>query len=224
LGTSLVATEVQLAEARAAIAAETGAKPEAVDLRPADVTPRGAMLMLTLEGQPAVELARANPSALAPYSAAFSAMLRGDQAKQANAALKAGTGRLDVAYDLDLPMTRAVTAHVEGNPGEARDVEAALAAGDLELSYEVDEGASAALKAEARGLVLDEVERMLRQFNAHGSGPKPAVDTTEDDEFDDYKAGTEPEAITETAIDAHVTRTEPAPRTLHLVANVADWL
>lgn len=224
LGTSLTASDVQLSDARAAIAAETGGKAEAIDLRPADATPSGATLNLTLEGKTSVELARANPSPVAPYPAAFSAMLRGDQAKQANAALRAGTGRLEVIYNLDLATTRAVTARVAGHPGKHRDVDAALAAGDLELSYEADEGASDALKADARSRVLDEVSRLLSRFEAPAAAPKLNIERPEDDEPTDFGPGISPEVVTAAAIDAHVTRTEPAPRSLRLVANVADWL
>lgn len=217
LGTTLTASEAQLAEARAAIAAETGGEPNAIDLRPADATPGGATLTLTLDGAAPVELARANPSALPPHSAAFSAMLRGDQAKQANAAMKAGTGRLDVIYDLDLPMTRAVTARVAGDPGDATDVEAALAAGDLTLTYEADAGVSDALKDDARRRVVAEVSRLLDGLVR----PAARANTDSDSCFDspDLVADTET-----TAIDANVTSTEPAPRALRLTGNVADWL
>lgn len=224
LGTSLIAGEAQLAEARSAIAAETGAEEAAIDLRPADATPRGATLTLTLDGEAPVELARANPSPLAPYSAAFSAMLRGDQAKQANAAMKAGTGRLDVVYDLDLAMTRTVTARVAGDPGAATDAEAALAAGDLTLTYEADAGVSDALKADARRRVVDEVGGLLGRLTQRAATAPAAADSCDGDQTAGFDSDAPPATQVTAAIDAHVTRTEPAPRALRLAANVADWL
>ncbi|WP_423603677.1 hypothetical protein [Sphingomonas sp. MS122] len=225
LGTALTVSEADLAEAQAAIAIAAGAGPEAepVRLRAANATPRGATLTLTIEGEAPVEVARANPSPLAPYSAAFSAMLRGDRAKQANAALKDGSGKLEVAYDLELAATRSVTARVTGDPDGIDDVEAAIAAGDLTLMFEADPGVSDALKADARKRVVDEVARLLRDL------PEPAV--TQANPFGDCadakNPDNEPGATTETrtaAIDAHATRTEPAPLEIRLGANVADWL
>lgn len=224
LGTSLTASDAHLSEAREAISAETGGKADAIDLRPADATPRGATLTLALDGQEPIELARANPSPLAPYTAAFSAMLRGDQAKQANAAMKDGTGRLEVTYDLDLPMERSVTARIEGEPGKARDVETALETGELTLAFEVDAGASSGLKAEARRRVVENVTQILSGLEQPAKAQESAIEENFDDESSDHGTGGAPEVTTATAIDAHVTCTEPAPRTLRLVANVADWL
>lgn len=223
LGTSLTVSEADLAEAQAAITAGAGPKAEPVRLRAASATPRGATLTLTLDGGTPVEVARANPSPLPPYSAAFSAMLRGDQAKQANAALKDGSGKLEVAYDLELAATRSVTARVTGDPQGIEDVEAALAAGDLTLLFEADPGVSDALKADARQRVVDEVARLLRDL------PEPAVKQA--NPFGDCPDTEDPDAAadgtTETrsaAIDAHATRTEPAPLEIRLGANIADWL
>jgi len=221
LGTNLVASEADLAQVQAAIAAgaDPGAPP--VRLRAANATPRGATLTLVLDGKAPVELARANPSPLAPYSAAFSAMLRGDQAKQANAAMKDGTGRLEVAYDLDLATNRSVTARIAGDPAGVEDVEAALKNGDLTLTFEADPGVSEALMADARASVIDDVARILRQM------PEPAV--AQAAPFGDCPETDPPGpgATTETntaAIDAFATRTEPSPRSVRVAANVADWL
>lgn len=222
LGTSLSASDAQLDEARAAIAAETKGKAETVDLRPAEALPKAATLTLTLTGKPAVQLARANPSPVPPYPAAFSAMLQGEQAKQANAALKSGSGRLDVTYEMDVAMSRSATARLAGKPGKARDLEAALADGDLTLSLEADEGASEALKEDARRGVLEEAERLFSNF-APAAESSSFEDYATDDPAD-FGSDARPETISATAIDAHATRTEPAPQTLRLVANVADWL
>lgn len=223
LGTTLSVSEAELAEAQAAIMAGAGPKAEPVRLRAANATPRGATLTLVLDGEAPVEVARANPSPLAPYSAAFSAMLRGDRAKQANAALKDGSGKLEVAYDLELAANRSVTARITGDPAGVEEVEAALAEGVLTLTFEADPGVSDALKADARKRVIDEVTRLLREL------PEPAV--TQASPFGDCTDEKDPDAdpggTTETrtaAIDAHATRTEPAPLEIRLGANVADWL
>jgi hypothetical protein len=228
LGASLSASEQQLAEAQAAIAAELGRGAVPVRLRPASATPRAATLTFTPEGGAPVELARAHPSALPPYSAAFSAMLRGDQASEVSAAMKGGTGRLEIIYDLDLSTTRAVTARIEGDPGETEDVEAALAAGKLTLSIDADPGTSDRLKADARQRVIDEASRLFALLPRRTAKSPPFSDCA--GEADPVRNATldDPDASTTTTtvsvIDAHVTRTEPAPRAVRVSANVADWL
>lgn len=216
LGASLTATEDQLAEAQAAIAAGGGPDAGQVRLRPANVRPRGASLTFTpADGSP-VELARAQPSALPPHGAAFSAMLHGGQARAVSAAMKDGTGRLEVTYDMDLSATRAATARLTGDPGDAGDLTAALAAGDLTLTLDADAGASDQLRADARQRVMDEAARMLAMR------PRPAAQQPSPFGCDSTPDTTR--TTTTNAIDAHVTRTEPVPLAVKVSANVADWL
>jgi hypothetical protein len=228
LGTSLTATEDQLQEARAAIAA--AAKPVAgeVRLRPANAMPRGAKLTFTPDGGETIELARAQPSALAPHSAAFSAMLRGDQASAVSAAMKGGTGRLGVVYDMEIAATRSATARLEGDPGDAPDLDAALEAGALTLSLDADADASESLKAEARKRVIEEAVRLLAALpQPAGKRPQSVFGCEDKTEHLRDASPDQPDTTTHTSsrvIDAHVTRTEPAPRAVQVSANVADWL
>jgi hypothetical protein len=207
LGTSLAASESEQAAAKAAIAAETRVPPSEVDLRPADASVGGAALVLTVDGEPPVELATAKPSPVAPYPAAFSAMLQGDRAKQATAAMKSGKGRLSVRYDVELPATRAVTARLTGDPAGVEDVEAAIAGGRLTLTLVADPGASDALKADARKRVGEQAAQLLGR-----------VTTPADN---DCGLG---EVARGATLDAAVTRTEPAPVAVRLQANVTEWL
>src|SRR5688572_21051135 len=155
LGTSLSASDAEQAAAKAHIAADTGVPTGEIDLRPADAGIGGAALVLTAEGEAPVELATAKPSPVAPYPAAFSAMLQGDRAKKANAAMKSGKGQLSVRYDVELPTTRAVTAKLSGDPTGIDDIESAIASGRLTLTIAADPDASDALKADARKRVAE---------------------------------------------------------------------
>lgn len=205
VGASLAPSNADLATAKAGIAADAGAKPADIDLRPADLSVRGASLVLSVQGAAPVELASARPSPLAPHSAAFSAMLQGDRAKQAKSAMKSGKGRLSVRYDIDLPATRAATAKLVGDPIGITEIEPAIESGQLTLSMECDEGASATLRAEAREEVAKAAAKLLARF-----------DTASDASSDrDQRAAN---------LQAEVTRTEPAPIALSLEADVTGWL
>ncbi len=225
IGTVLIVSEAQLAQAQAVITAEIGNGAAPVRLHPANATPRGATLTFTPDGGSPVELARANPSPMPPYSAAFSALLRGDQAGDVNAAMKGGTGRLDVAYDFELARTRAVTATLIGDPGDSDDIEAALANGNLVLTIDADDAVSDELKTEARRRVIEEATRLL-----NGASQKTAEQTSifgdcHNDGTPDPATGDPNQTTTTTAtIETEVTLTEPAPHTVRLTANVADWL
>jgi hypothetical protein len=205
VGAALAPSEADLATAKAGIAAEAGAKPADIDLRPADLSVRGASLVLSVQGAAPVELASARPSALAPHSAAFSAMLQGDRAKQAKSAMKSGKGRLSVRYDIDLPATRAATARLSGDATGITDIEPAIESGQLTLSMQCDDGASAALQAEAREEVAREAAKLLARFD---TAPEASSDR-------DHQAAN---------LEAEVTRTEPAPIALSLEADVGRWL
>lgn len=202
VGAALSPSDSDLATAKAGIAADAGAKPADIDLRPADLSVRGATLLLTVQGAAPVELASARPSALAPHSAAFSAMLQGDKAKQAKSAMKSGKGRLSVRYDIDLPATRAATAKLVGDPTGITDIEPAIESGQLTLSMQCDEGASKALQAEAREEVAKEAAKLLARF----------------------EVPTEPSDERAANLEAEVTRTEPAPLALQLEADITNWL
>lgn len=205
VGAALAPGEAELAAAKAGIAAAAGGKPADIDLRPADLSVRGASLLLTVQGAAPVELASARPSALPPHSAAFSAMLQGDRAKQAKSAMKSGKGRLSVRYDIDLPATRAATAKLAGDPTGVTDIEPAIESGQLMLSMQCDEGASQALQAQAREEVAKEAAKLLARFDAaSGSGSER-----------DRRAAN---------LEAEVTRTEAAPIALSLEADVTGWL
>jgi hypothetical protein len=197
IGTSLGATSAELDAARAAIAREAGVAGP-IDLRPADLGVDGALLVLERDGSPTETLATAKPSPAAPYPAAFSAMLQGDRAAQATAALKAGEGRLRVRYDVTLHATRAVTASLAGDPAGIEDIAAAIDDGRLTLTLTGDPDASDALKAEARGRLIEAAGAQVARL-APGYG----------------ETGT---------LAASVTRTEPAPLALALTADVGAWL
>lgn len=205
VGAALAADEAELAAARAGIAGEAGGSPADIDLRPADVSVRGASLLLAVQGAAPVELASARPSALAPHSAAFSAMLQGDRARQARSAMKSGKGRLSVRYDIDLPATRTATARLVGDPTGITDVEPAIESGRLTLSMRCDEGASQALQAEARAGVAGEASKLLARLDATASAGPPADRRTAN-------------------LEAEVTRSEAAPIALSLEADVTGWL
>ncbi|MGD9882507.1 MAG: hypothetical protein AB7F22_10295 [Reyranella sp.] len=202
VGAALAPSEADLATAKAGIAADAGGKPADVDLRPADLSVRSASLLLTMQGAAPIELASARPSPLAPHSAAFSAMLQGDRARQAKSAMKSGKGRLSVRYDIDLPATRAATARLSGDPTGITDIEPAIESGQLTLSMQCDEGVSEALQAEAREGVSKEAAKLLSRFEIP-SDARP-----------DREAN----------LEAEVTRTEAAPIALSLEADVTGWL
>ena len=212
LGTSLSITEAERTATVAKIAAEIGVKPADVDLRPADASVGGAALTLTLDGAEPVELATAKPSPLAPFPAAFSAMLQGDRAKQANAALKEGRGRLGVRYDVVLNATRTAVAELRGDPRGVSDIEAAVGDGTLKLLLSGDADASDALRAEVRRKVMDEASGQLARI-----APNPSLLNLKPD----YGTTT---TTASAALDVHVTRSEPVSIPLRLEANVADWM
>ena len=229
LGTSLSVSEQQLDEAKAAITAEAGVAAAPVQLRPADVRPVGAVLTFTPDGGTPVELARANPSALPPYSAAFSAMLRGDQATSVNAAMKGGTGKLEVVYNLNLSGVIAVTARLKGEPGASKDLETALAMGKLTLTLHADAGASDNLRADVRQKIIQEASRLFNTMPPPAADPSsPFPGCADNGDEGDRPAFTDPNVTTTTTntttIDTHVTLTEPALRAVRVGANVADWL
>lgn len=211
VGAALAPSEADLATAKAGIAADAGGRPADIDLRPADLSVRGASLLLTVQGAAPVELASARPSALAPHSAAFSAMLQGDRAKQAKSAMKSGKGRLSVRYDIDLPATRAATAKLVGDPTGITDIEPAIESGQLTLSIQCDEGASQALQAEAREEVAREAAKLLARFDAPSRSDTPSESGSERDQ----RAAN---------LEAEVTRTEAAPIALSLEADITGWL
>jgi len=212
IGTSLSISEAEHAAAVARIAAETGAKPADVDLRPADATVSGAVLTLTVDGAEPIELATAQPSPLAPFPAAFSAMLQGDRAKQANAALKSGKGRLGVRYDVALAGARSATAELSGDPSGIDDIEGAIGSGKLKLLLSGDADASETLKADVRRRVIEEASSQLAR---RGTPDAPESAPS------DYGAAVTTATAT---LAAHATRTESVPVKLKLEANVADWM
>lgn len=201
IGTVLAASEPELAAAKTAIARETGVAEAAIDLRPAEAEISGATLILAAQGAAPVELASARPSPVPPYPAAFSAMLQGDRAKQANAAIKLGEGRLSVRYAVRLLATRGVTARLKGHAEAGTDLKSALDSGSIELVVTADDGASDALKADARARVIDAASAQLARLAPNGG-------------YDNAAAN----------LDAVVTRTEPAPVPLDLEADVAGWM
>lgn len=206
IGTSLAASDAEQSAAIAEIAAETQTPAAGIDLRPAEASVGGAALLLTIDGEPPVELATAKPSPLAPYPAAFSAMLQGDRAKQVNAAMRAGKGRLQVRYDVELAGTRAVTAKLSGDPSGVDDIETAIAAGKLLLTMLADPGASDRLKADARRRVGEQAAQLLERLSPADLGC--------------HWAG----AAKAATLDAEVTRSETVPIALRLEADVAGWL
>jgi hypothetical protein len=110
---------------------------------------RGARLTLQMAGAP-LELAKAQPSNLPPYTALFRATLNPEQTKAVEAALGGKTGSLTVAYDFDRiekagahalisgEATRAATDLSEdASPEEAESwVQQAIENGTLKLQAE----------------------------------------------------------------------------------------
>jgi hypothetical protein len=152
IGARLEATEADLAAARKVIAAKTGQA--GVDLRPATAAVTAASLRLVATDKTETELAVARPSNLPPYTAAFSAMVQGDQAQAVKDALPAG--RVIVRYQLGLPRKRAVTAELAGPWDGSGRVADALARGELRLRTMADDGASEALIKRAVDKVMAE--------------------------------------------------------------------
>lgn len=194
IGARLQAEEADLAAARTALAAKGP-----VDLRPASATVTGASLRLVAADKTEVELATARPSNLPPYSAAFSAMLQGDQAKAVKEALPAG--RVIVRYVLDLPRTLAATAELAGPWDGTGAVDAALARGDLQLRTVRDEGSSDALVTRATAKAKAEATTRLM---TSGGGCSPTA----------TRSGTFVE----------VTETEEIQDSLTLEAGIAGWM
>jgi hypothetical protein len=194
IGARLEATEADVVAARKMIAAKTGQA--VVDLRPASVAVTGASLRLVAADKTETELAAARPSNLPPYTAAFSAMLQGDQAKAVKEALPAG--RVIVRYTLDLPRRRNVTAELAGPWDGTGSVKDALARGDLRLRTMADDGASATLIKRAVDKVMAEADR-----------PPQAAGGT---------------CSTRSATYVEVTETETETEDLKLDAVLADWI
>ena len=205
VGASLGADNAAVSAARDAIAAESGAETCAVELRPADLAVRRAVLELVSPGAPAKPLAQASPSPIAPYPAAFSAVLAGEAAEEARTALSSGSGRLQVRYEVELAADRAVTARIEGEWEQNADLDTLLAEGKLKLTVTADAGASEALISEAR-------TEALRA--AHASIAGRCSDSPDGHPARRHHSG----------IAATVTRTESAAQPVELTADVRSWI
>lgn len=204
IGARLGAEEAELAAAKKAIAVKAGAAEASIDLRPATASVTAASLRLVAADGVETELAKARPSNLPPYSAAFSAMLQGDQAKAAKAALPAG--RVIVRYDLILSRRREVTVELSGRWEGTGTVETALAKGELKLRTTAEAGVSEALvkkavdraKAEAAASIL----RVAAPTGAAICAP----------------------GATRTGTFVEVTESEAAEESLQLQAGIAGWI
>jgi len=196
IGARLEASEPDLAAARKVLAAGRGLAEAAVDLRPGAVTVSGASLRLIAADKAETELAAARPSNLPPYSAAFSAMLQGDQAAAVKAALPAG--RVVVRYAVALPRVLTAKAELAGPWDGAGTVEAALARGDLRLRTSADEGASAALLA-----------RVTAKAKAEAASPPLTASAT---------------CAARSATFVEATDSETMTETMNLEAGIAGWM
>ncbi|MGV8989552.1 MAG: hypothetical protein ACOH2H_25365 [Cypionkella sp.] len=236
LGTGLSATPADLTAAQAAIAAELGLKPDQIDLRPADATATSAKLVL-VDGLTETEVAAARPSPVSPYPAAFSAMLTGDNAKAVKAAMQGQGGRLMVRYDLDLTRSRKATATLQGDwsatsKGDKNNIDEALKAGDLTLTLTADEGASDALKEEARKRAFDQAVQMMARMmpepvaqpDIKTAGPNTDPDADFAQPLGNRTGGAGSQTRRTADLDVSVTRTEAQTQPLHLESDVADWM
>ena len=194
IGARLQADEADLAAARTALATRGP-----VDLRPASATVTAASLRLVAADKTEVELATARPSNLPPHSAAFSAMLQGDQAKAVKEALPAG--RVIVRYSLALPRTLAAKVELSGLWDGLGPVDAALAVGDLGLRVTRDDGATDALVKRATERAKTEAATRLM---ASGGGCSPRA--------------------TQSGTLVEVTETEVVQDSLTLEAGIAGWM
>ena len=211
IGASLGADEATLAAARAQIAAETGQPAQAIELRPAEVGVKRAVLEFAPGAGAPRQLAQATPSPVAPYPSAFSAVLQGDAAAETKAALASGGGRVRVRYEIDLPAERTVTARVEGEwTDDDRDVQALLSSGKLAFAVEADAGASDNLVAAARAEAVRAAQETIARM---ATGPDP-----------DAPLGRGPVVVSRRGVAASVTRSEAAGRTVELTADVEDWI
>ncbi len=200
VGARLAVDEAGLAAARGAIAARLKVAETAVDLRPAEALVTAASLRIAGGG----ELATARPSNLPPYSTAFSAMLSGDAAAAAKAALTAG--RLIVRYEVSLSKRLVARATVRGDWTGEGSLDAALETARLVIRIEADDGASEALVARvmrrARQEAQDAASRTGREVNTNNCSP------------DAVAAG----------LEIDVTDTEVVPQVLVLEGDVAGWI
>ncbi len=210
VGASLGADSAAVSAARAAIAAEGGVEACAVEMQPADLGIRRAVLELVSPSTPSKQLAQASPSPTAPYPAAFSAVLQGDAAHEARTALMSGNGRLQVRYEVDLAATRTVTAHIEGDWERDADLDRLLSEGKLKLSVSADAGASAALIAEARAEVLRAAHASIAQMSSDSRCDAPDHDG--------------PATRHRNGVAATVTRSESVAQPVELVADVRNWV
>ncbi|MCP8937645.1 hypothetical protein NK718_03900, partial [Alsobacter sp. SYSU M60028] len=185
---------------------------DAPRLAMAPVTVRGARLVLARDGA-ARDLARATPSPLPPFQAAFQAMLAGGDGEAVRRAVDgAGPERLSVVYDVALATETRAAARLSGDPGklltglgEDDDFKSLLrrAVGDgrLTLAVEADPGAPAELTARVREEAIDRAAETLARLHAVGGS--------------DAAQG---ELLAETA------RTMPGRVETSLSADLAAWL
>lgn len=210
VGANLAADEPALAAARARIAADTGLSAQAIELRPAEIAIRRAVLELAPATGAPRQLALASPSPVAPYPSAFSAVLQGDAAAEAKAALASGDGRIRVRYEIDLPAERTVTARVEGEWTDEDDVDALLSSGKLAFAVEADAGASDRLVAATRAEAAKSAQEAIARMATGAVAGAPV-----------HRG---PAAVSRRGVAASVTRSETAGRSLDLTADVEDWI
>lgn len=204
IGARLGAEESELAVARKAIATKVGGAGAAIDLRPADASVTGASLRLLAADGTETELAKARPSNLPPYSAAFSAMLQGDQAKVVKEALPAG--RVIVRYDLALSQRRVATAELSGRWEGSGTVDAALTRGELKLRTTAEAGASEAL-----------IKRVVEEAKTQAAASVMRLTAT-------TGAAICAPGATRTGTFVEVTESEAAEESLQLQAGIAGWM
>jgi hypothetical protein len=204
VGARLGVDEAELTAARRAIALHQNRPDAEVDLRPAEAVVTGATLRIVEASGDGRELAAARPSNLPPYAAAFSAMLTGDAAAAAKAAME--KGKLVVRYEVSLPKRVSVTAKLRGRWQGEGSVDDALEKAQLTIEMLVDDTASEALIAKVMQRARHEAEVLARRII-----PAPNVNTCSPD-------------TVATGIAAEVSETEVVQQVLSLQGDVAAWL
>ncbi|GGC63075.1 hypothetical protein GCM10011504_46590 [Siccirubricoccus deserti] len=208
VGASLQPTEATMALLQQEVAQLAG---PAAELHPAALTMRHAALEVA-EAEGFAEIATARASDLPPQAAAFSAVLRDSRAATALAGLRGEAGRLRVLYRVALPRRRAATAalagdltnHLDGTgqidaAGAEAAIRCAIETGDAKWSEQADPGASEELRRTVRSAAMAQAVQSLARTGTAGPGAR-------------------------TTVQAEATRTEAAPLTLELTADLAGWL
>ena len=211
VGANLAADEPALAAARAQIAAETGLAAQAIELRPAEIAIRRAVLELAPATGAPRQLALASPSPVAPYPSAFSAVLQGDAAAEAKAALASGDGRIRVRYEIDLPAERERDGPRRGRVDRrGRRRVPCSSSGKLAFAVEADAGASDRLVAATRAEAAKSAQEAIARMATGAVAGAPV-----------HRG---PAAVSRRGVAASVTRSETAGRSLDLTADVEDWI